>query len=77
VEEPSNPSPRDVPGRTEEPELSPEELYPGVRPEVSLALAEIRRRERALWREVERETAEFNRPRGIMGKLFGLRTSVG
>jgi hypothetical protein len=62
---------------TPEPQPSPAQLFPGVRPEVASLLTELYLEERALWAEVERETAEFNRPRGIMGKLFGLRTSVG
>jgi hypothetical protein len=57
--------------------LTPEQLYPGVRPELASLLTEMYLQERELWAEVERATAEFNRPRGIMGKLFGLRTSVG
>lgn len=48
-----------------------------MRPELASLLAEMYLQERELWAEVERATAEFNRPRGIMGKLFGLRTSVG
>ncbi len=63
--------------RAPQPGLSPEQLYPGVRPELAALLTEMYLEERELWAEVERATAEFNRPRGIMGKLFGLRTSVG
>jgi hypothetical protein len=60
-----------------EPEPTLADLYAGIRPEVAALMAASRRREQAIWAEVERAEAEFNRPRGIMGKLFGLRTSVG
>lgn len=53
-----------------------ESQYPGVRPEVARLLVEMDPRERVLRAGVERATAQFNRLRGIVGKQFGLRTSV-
>ncbi len=69
-------SPNQPNGSTEQP-LAPEPRYPGVRPEVALLSAESDRRIAALERAVDRATDEWNRPRGLMGKLFGLRTHVG
>jgi len=61
----------------EESELSPEEQYPGVRPEVARLLVDLDQRQVELQASADRAMADFERPRGIMGKLFGLRTSVG
>lgn len=60
-----------------EPELTPEQLYPCVRPEVARLLVELDEQVIAHQARADLAMAEFNRPRGIMGKLFGLRTSVG
>lgn len=57
--------------------LSIQAYGPRVRPEVARILAETELRIAHLQDEIDRATAEFNRPRGIMGKLFGLRTHVG
>lgn len=59
------------------PEPSPEELYPCVRPEVARLLVELDQRQLEIQARADRAMADFERPRGIMGKLFGLRTSVG
>lgn len=62
---------------SDEQNLPPEEQYPGVRPEVARLLVELDLRQVELQASVDRSMADFDRPRGIMGKLFGLRTSVG
>jgi len=48
-----------------------------LRPAVVRILDELERENAELQAEVDRATAEWNRPRGLMGKLFGLRTHVG
>lgn len=65
------------PNGSDEQALAPELRYPGVRPEVARLLAEGDRRIAALELAVDRATEDWNRPRGWMGKLFGLRTHVG
>ncbi len=48
-----------------------------LRPEVVRILDELDRENDELQAAVERANEEWNRPRGLMGKLFGLRTHVG
>jgi len=40
-------------------------------------LVDLDQRQVELQASADRAMADFERPRGIMGKLFGLRTSVG
>jgi hypothetical protein len=73
--------PRDTPAEqaangAEPRPLSPEERYPFVRPPVARLLVELDEQIEEIEAEARRAEEEFNRPRGIMGKLFGLRTRV-
>ncbi len=67
----------DSPKNADEVELTPEEKYPQVRPEVARLLVELDQQILELQASADRAMADFERPRGIMGKLFGMRTSVG
>lgn len=57
-------------------ELTPEQLYPDERPEFARLLADLDRQQDEIRARIEREAIEWNRPRGIMGRLFGLETHV-
>lgn len=70
-------NPKSTSDPVSEPELTPEQLYPCVRPEVARLLVELDERLIELQARTDLAMEEFERPRGIMGRLFGLRTSVG
>lgn len=61
---------------TTERQLSPEERYPFVRPATARLLVELDAQLLEIEAAAREAEDEFNRPRGIMGKWFGLRTSV-
>lgn len=76
MHEPRDPT-REEPENGAEPrQLSPEERYPFVRPAVARLLVELDEQVFELEAAARRADDEYNRPRGIMGKLFGLRTWV-
>lgn len=56
--------------------LTPEQQYPQVRPHIARMLVELDQRIEDGEARARREDDEWNRPRGIMGRLFGLRTHV-
>jgi len=57
-------------------ELTPEQLYPDERPEFARILADLDRQHDEIRARIDRQAIELNRPRGIMGRLFGLETHV-
>jgi len=64
------------PGSHHDVSLTPEQQYPQVRPHVARMLVELDQRIEEGEARARREDDEWNRPRGIMGRLFGLRTHV-